>query len=128
MKLLIDTHTFLWAIGQSAKLSQTCRDLLTDGNNEVLLSAASLWEIAIKLSLGKLTLGGSFETFIPLQLALNRIEILEATLQHYAVVATLPQHHRDPFDRLIIAQAQAESLPVVSIDDKFDPYGVKRLW
>ena len=128
MKLLIDTHTFLWAIGDVGRLSRTSRNLIQDGNNEVFLSTGSLWEIAIKISNGKLTIGGDFETFIPLQLTLNQFIVLKATLRHYATVITLPHHHRDPFDRLIIAQALSDSLPIVSIDDKFDAYGVQRLW
>ena len=128
MKLLIDTHTFLWAVGDVSRLSRTSLDLVRDGNNQVLVSTASLWEIAIKVSQGKLKLGGEFETFIPLQFSLNRFETLAANLSHYALVARLPLHHRDPFDRLIIAQAMAEGVPVVSTDDKFDAYGVTRLW
>ena len=128
MRLIIDTHTFLWAAEDISQLSKTSRDLVRDGSHELWLSSASVWEIAIKVSLGKLKLSSTFETFIPLQLALNRVETLEANLQHYALVARLPLHHRDPFDRLIIAQAMAEGVPVVSIDDKFDAYGVTRLW
>ena len=128
MKLLIDTHVFLWAIGDASKLSQLSRSLIQNGNNEICLSSASLWEIAIKISLGKLTIGGVFETFVPLQLALNHIEVIESTMRHYSAVASLPQHHRDPFDRLIVAQAITESLPLISIDEKLDAYGVQRLW
>ncbi len=128
MRLLIDTHTFLWAIEDITQLSRTSRDLLQDSQNEILLSTASLWEMAIKLSTGKLKLGGAFATFIPLHLSLNRVKILSADFQHYVIIASLPHHHRDPFDRLIIAQALAESLPIVSIDQKFDAYGVQRLW
>jgi PIN domain nuclease of toxin-antitoxin system len=128
MKLLIDTHTFLWAIGDVGRLSLTSRNLIQDSNNEVFLSTASLWEIAIKISNGKLTIGRDFETFIPLQIMLNQFTVMTATLRHYATVITLPHHHRDPFDRLIIAQALTEAVPIVSIDDKFDAYGVQRLW
>jgi len=77
---------------------------------------------------GKLTIAHPYETFIPRHLTLNRIQILEAGLSHYAAITKLPRHHRDPFDRLIIAQSLIEKLPVVSIDDKFDLYSIERIW
>ena len=128
MKLLLDTHAFLWMISDVQKLSSTVRSLLEDGNNELVLSAASLWEIAIKLSIGKLQLSDPFEILFPQQLAFYQIEIWETAMKYYSAVATLPLHHRDPFDRLIIAQAHVENVPVVSVDEKFDDYPIKRLW
>lgn len=128
MKLLLDTHAFLWFIDGSPQLSTTARTLIEDGNNEVFLSVGSLWEMAIKISLGKLSLGQPFETLMPAQLALNNIELLNITLDHTAKVITLPFHHRDPFDRLLVAQALVENIPLVGVDTVFDAYRVRRLW
>ena len=128
MKLLLDTHAFLWFIMGSANLSDKARILIEDPANERLLSVASLWEIAIKNSLGKLTLASSFDELIPEQLRMNGIGLLNIRVDHLSVLTTLPFHHRDPFDRLIIAQAILENFPVVSIDATFDTYGIARLW
>jgi PIN domain nuclease of toxin-antitoxin system len=128
MKLLLDTHAFLWAVSEETLLSDQARDLIQNNRNDLLLSTASLWEIAIKLSIGKLTLTEPYDVFVPEQLAVLGVVVLPASIQHYALVAGLPHHHRDPFDRLIIAQAIAEKLPIISIDDKFDKYSVQRRW
>jgi PIN domain nuclease of toxin-antitoxin system len=93
-----------------------------------LLSTASLWEIAVKVSIGKLSLGEPYETFIPHQLAHNQIEVLHISVPHLATVAGLPLHHRDPFDRLIIAQVMVEALLLVGGDTAFDAYSIKRTW
>jgi PIN domain nuclease of toxin-antitoxin system len=127
MKLLLDTHAFLWFIDDSPRLSAQAKALL-ESDVELMISAASLWEIAIKSSIGKLTLAQPYETFIPQQLEQNSIEILPVELEHISVVATLPFHHRDPFDRLLLAQAMVEQLPVVSADTVFDMYAIERLW
>ncbi|MEA2172877.1 MAG: hypothetical protein QOD00_469 [Blastocatellia bacterium] len=127
MKLLLDTHAFLWFIDDSPGLSAQAKALL-ESDVELMISAASLWEIAIKSSIGKLTLAQPYETFIPQQLAQNSIEILPVELEHISVVATLPFHHRDPFDRLLLDQAMVEQLPVVSADTVFDMYAIERLW
>ncbi len=128
MNLLLDTHTFLWFIAGDASLSKSARSGIEDLNNNRYLSVASLWEIAIKVSAGKLELDEPFETLIPDQLVENRIELLGISIAHLASVSSLPFHHRDPFDRLIAAQANVEQLTLVSIDDVFDAYGVTRLW
>lgn len=128
MRLLLDTHTFLWFIADHPSLSQRAKDLIEDGANDVYLSIASVWEMAIKVSLGKLTLGGSFGSYIPEQLHLNSIDTLSITIAHAAAVATLPLNHRDPFDRLLIAQAHIEGTPIVSADTAFDAYSIVRLW
>ena len=128
MKLLLDTHAFLWFIMGSANLSDKGRALIEDPSNENLLSVASLWEMAIKVSLGKLTLFAPFADLIPSQLNLNGIGLLNIGIDHVSLLATLPFHHRDPFDRLLIAQALTEKIPVVSIDAAFDAYGTSRLW
>src|SRR5215212_6463379 len=115
MRLLLDTHTFLWFIDDSSQLSAPAKSLL-ESDAELLLSAASLWEIAIKISIGKLTLARPFAALIPEQLALNSINELPISLKHLDVVSALAFPHRDPFDRLLVAQAMTESLPVVSAD------------
>jgi PIN domain nuclease of toxin-antitoxin system len=128
MRLLLDTHTFLWFIDGNANLSTSTRALIEDMANEVFLSVASLWEMAIKVSLRKLQLEHPFEILMPEQLSLNGIELLGITVSHVANVAVLPFHHRDPFDRLLIAQSLAERMPIVSRDPAFDSYPVTRLW
>lgn len=101
---------------------------MLESDVELLISTVSLWEIAIKTSIGKLTLTQSYEVFIPQQLEQNSIEILPIKLEHLVVVSTLPFHHRDPFDRLLIAQAMVEKIPIVGFDKAFDAYPVTRLW
>jgi PIN domain nuclease of toxin-antitoxin system len=98
MRLLLDTHAFLWFIMGSANLSVNARALIENPANERLLSIASLWEIAIKTSLGKLALAGSFDELIPAQLSLNGIDLLSIKVSHLSTLTTLPFHHRDPFD------------------------------
>lgn len=127
MNILLDTHTFLWFINDSPELSQNAADLLESDIN-LLLSMASLWEIAIKVNLRKLTLPDDFKQFIPQQLTLNKIDILPISFEHLTIVANLPLHHRDPFDRLLIAQIIVEDLPIISVDTQFDQYGVNRHW
>lgn len=128
MNILLDTHTFLWFVQDDIKLSALARALIEDSQNRPFLSVASLWEMAIKISLGKLQLTQSYEEFIPQQLAINGIGILNVTIDHTAAVATLPFHHRDPFDRLLAVQSKIEEMPFVSADPVFDAYNVKRLW
>jgi PIN domain nuclease of toxin-antitoxin system len=128
MKLILDTHAFLWFIMGSSRLSKKARELMENSNNERLLSIASLWEMAIKVSLGKLTLAAPFEVLIPQQLKLNGIELLNIKMEHTATVAMLPFYHRDPFDRLLIAQCMVERLPLLSADESMDNYPIKRIW
>ena len=127
-RALLDTHAFIWFIGGDPRLGRVARALLDDRENEILISVASLWEIAIKHSLGKLTLERPFTEFIPEQLDRQQIKILPITLKHLAEVDRLPFHHRDPFDRLIVAQSLSEAIPVVSADAALDPYGLDRIW
>ena len=128
MRLLLDTHSFLWFIAGSTKLSARARSLIEDTSNESLLSVASLWEMAIKVSLNKLSLARPFETLIPDQLTINAVDLMGITINHATAIATLPFHHRDPFDRLLVAQALVEGMPFVSADTAFDAYSVTRLW
>lgn len=128
MRLLLDTQAFLWFVLNDARLSPTARTLLVDPANELLLSPASYWEIAIKVSIGKYQVPGSFKDFMDRQIVVNRLSILPITVAHAAAVACLPFHHRDPFDRLLIAQALTENVPLVSSDAIVDSYGVTRIW
>ncbi len=128
MKLLLDTHAFLWFVTNDSQLSSTAFTLIGNVNNEVFLSPASYWEVAIKVSIGKYPLTVPFETFFTTALASTGIKILSVEIRHAAVLSTMPMHHKDPFDRMIIAQALSESFPVVSVDAALDPYGVTRLW
>jgi PIN domain nuclease of toxin-antitoxin system len=127
MRLLLDTHVFLWWVADDPRLPPRARRAIADAG-ECFLSIASCWEMAIKVSLGKLTLPTTVERFVPLQLAANGIGLLPIDLDHVAHVAVLPFHHRDPFDRLLAAQALLEHLVVVSADPVFRRYGVKRAW
>lgn len=128
MKLILDTHSFLYFIDGNPRLSVRARALIEDINNDKFISKASLWEMAIKVSIGKLTLADRFDNLIPQQIALNGFDLLNIEMQHVSVVADLPFHHRDPFDRLLIAQSMSEQFPIVSNDAKFDDYQVHRLW
>lgn len=128
MRVLLDTHAFLWFIMGDTRLSATARGLIEDADNERLVSAGSLWEIAVKVSIGKLTLTEPFEVIIPRELTQNGFQILPITVAHLTVLCGLPFHHRDPFDRLLVAQAMAEITPLVSADAILDAYSVTRLW
>ena len=128
MNLLLDTHTFLWFIAGDTSLSKAARSAIEDLNNNLYLSVASVWEIAIKVSIDKLELSEPFETFIPEQLAENGIELLDISVEHAAQIVSMPFHHRDPFDRLIAAQANVEKMTLLSVDEVFDSYGINRLW
>ena len=128
MRLLLDTHSFIWFFMGNPKLSNLVRNLIEDENNEKLLSIASVWEMAIKHSQGKLSFGLPFEVFIAEQLTFKNLDLLNINLKHITVISSLPLHHRDPFDRLIIAQAMVENIPILSADPLFDSYPIQRLW
>ncbi len=128
MRLLLDTHTLIWYYQTDPKLSTFVRTLLEDPANDVLVSPASYWEVAIKISTQKPVLQVPFAVFIQEAIFDNNFKILPIEPKHTAIVATLPFHHKDPFDRLLIAQALAEAIPLVSTDAAIDPYGVQRLW
>ena len=128
MRLLLDTHTFLWWVEDAPALSKKARQAVANPDNECLLSLVSCWEMAIKLRLGKLKLANRIERFIPEQLSANGFRQLDIDFRHVARVATMPLHHRDPFDRLLAAQAKEEKLAIVSADAVFQKYGVKRIW
>ena len=128
MKILLDTHTFLWWITGDQKLSGRAREIISDGSNELFLSAATGWEMAIKAQIGRLKLPGEPIHFILEQMRINAIQSLPIQMNHALHVSTLPQHHRDPFDRLLIAQAQLEGLPVLSSDHQLANYQVEVIW
>ncbi len=128
MRLLLDTHTFLWWVSDAPELSPRARAAIGRAGNECFLSVASCWEMAIKVSVGKLELDGTVERFVPQHLSVNGFRELPVDIHHAAGVSRLPFHHRDPFDRLLVSQARAEDLAIVSADPVFRKYGVKRIW
>ena len=128
MRLLLDTHTFLWFVAGDAALSIAARRRIEDVRNDKFLSVASVWEIAIKVSLGKIMLDVSVDELVEDGAVENGIGLLDVRREHAVSVATLPFHHRDPFDRLLVAQAFVERLAVVGSDTAFDAYAVRRFW
>ncbi len=124
MRLLADTHAALWLLDEDKRLSTHADELLTDATNEVLLSAAVVWEVAIKRSLGKLDAPNGFAR----ELLDGGAVPLPISIDHARAVRTLPWHHRDPFDRLLVAQATLEDAVIVSHDEKLRPYGVQVEW
>jgi PIN domain nuclease of toxin-antitoxin system len=128
VRLLLDTHAFLWWIEGTPELGRRAKAAVADPDNEVLVSLASCWELAIEHSLGKLRVRGSLDRFIPEQLTVNGFALLGVELRHALRVANLPFHHRDPFDRLLATQALEEQLAIVSADRVFRKYGVTTIW
>jgi PIN domain nuclease of toxin-antitoxin system len=128
MRFLLDTHTLLWSFNGSSSLSPRARRLIEDGSNEILVSAASAWEIATKVRLGKLPTGDVLISDLDAYLARLGCEALPISLDHAVRAGSLPGEHRDPFDRMLIAQAQAENLKLISNDRIFDSYNVHRIW
>jgi len=128
MRLLLDTHAFLWFILDEPQLSPTARSLIGDPDNEINVSPATYWEIAIKIRLDKYKLPEPFQVFMEQQIAVNRFDILHIEARHVAPITTLPFHHKDPFDRLLVAQAMVEQIPLVSNDSVLDAYPIRRLW
>lgn len=128
MKILLDTHTFIWWIANPSLLSRKACSFLEDQNSELFLSIASVWEIAIKANLGKLELREPIEKLIPEQLNLNSISLLPIQLKHIFELSHLAPLHKDPFDRLLIAQSRTEKIPILSNDHIIKKYGAKVLW
>lgn len=130
MRLLLDTHAMYWYVEGDPKLSSTAQTLIQDTTNEVLISPASYWEIAIKVSIGKWTLNRPYEEFIDLGLKQYGFQVLPILPAHTARLIGLasPPNHKDPFDRLIVAQAIVEGIPLVSVDPTLDAYPIERLW
>ena len=132
MNLLLDTHALLWFMAGSEQITSLARHQIEAPSNQVFVSIVTLWEIAIKTSLGKLTLAQPIDILLPHQLDLNGFHILSIEPEHTFQVARLPFHHRDPFDRLLIAQAMVDHMEIVSRDSLFDAYlferGLHRIW
>lgn len=128
MNLLVDTQTYLWWLLDPAKLQALAAEALEDGANKACFSAASSWEVAIKYRLGKLRLPQDPETFVPDSLLKTGFTPLPVQHAHALAVANLPQHHNDPFDRLLVAQARLERLTIVTSDRLFESYDVPVLW
>ncbi len=129
MSFLLDTCTVLWFIGEYEKLSPKAKFILDDSSNAVFLSFASIWEIAIKFSAGRLEIfQPSFSRFVSQELEGYDFQKLPIDMPHLQQVAGLPFHHRDPFDRLLIAQSMVEDLPVITSDAAFDQYPISRIW
>jgi len=126
--LLLDTHTYLWFVDADPRLSATAADRIGDPDERVLVSVVSAWEIIIKLTTGKLVLNRSFEELWRESIATNEFEVLNVTTDHVLALSPLPLYHRDPFDRLLLAQAIAENHRIVSVDTAFDKYPVDRIW
>jgi PIN domain nuclease of toxin-antitoxin system len=124
MRALLDTHIFLWWIFDDPQLDQSIREVLKNAENDLFLSAASTWEIAIKVQIGKLVLPGDLLSFISRHMALNSIVELPITVRHALHTILLPSYHKDPFDRLIVAQSQLEVMPVITTDPEIRQYGV----
>lgn len=128
MRLLLDTHAFLWWITDDARMSSAARTAIGDARNDVLLSIASVWEMAIKSGLGRLDLPADLTGFIDAQVKVNGFRLLGVELPHLARVRALPNNHRDPFDRLLVATAIAEAITLVSVDGRLGEYGAALLW
>jgi PIN domain nuclease of toxin-antitoxin system len=128
VNLLLDTHALLWFLDDDVRLVPSVRALIEEPANRKLVSMATCWEIAIKAGLKRLDLGEPAATFLPRELAANGFDVLPIELAHATFVETLPPHHKDPFDRLLIAQLLIERFDVISADQVFDQYGVTRLW
>jgi PIN domain nuclease of toxin-antitoxin system len=128
VRLLLDTHTLIWAVDDPSKLSGPATTALQDPANELLLSAATVWELAIKIGQKKLALSVPYRQWMDRAIADLELTLLPITVEYAEKQAGLPSHHKDPFDRLIIAQALVDGIPVVCADPAFDAYGVTRIW
>lgn len=128
MKIILDTQVLIWWANDVSNISNRVQSIIFDVNNELLVSLASIWEIQIKVSLGKLSLPRPLPDIIARQIQENQIKIMQIELSHIYTLDLLPLHHRDPFDRIIIAQAMDEKVSIASIDKAFDAYSIERIW
>lgn len=128
MRYLLDAHVLLWSQDDTSRLSPVVRTILTDSAHDRLLSIATIWEIAIKIATGKLTLSTPFRPWIDTAIRDLALTIFPITVDHLERLTALPFHHRDPFDRLLIAQSLVEGVPLLASDSQFDSYGVHRVW
>jgi PIN domain nuclease of toxin-antitoxin system len=128
MRLLLDSHTLIWFFAGDFQLSNIARILIENEDNHKLVSVASIWEMAIKNSKGSLTFDLPFQEYIDRKLSLEDFNLLNINLDHLNAIVTMPFHHKDPFDRLLIAQAIVEGIPILSKDSAFDAYSINRIW
>jgi PIN domain nuclease of toxin-antitoxin system len=128
LKLLLDTHVLLWFYLDDPQLSPAAKASILDPSNAKLVSPATYWEVAIKISIGKYSLAKPYEDAMREAIDQNGFAYLHIEPRHTARLTNMPFHHKDPFDRMLVAQALAEQMPIVSADAKLDPYGVQRLW
>ena len=128
MKLLLDTHALLWLVEDDPKLTPSAVNLLVDPGNDLLLSPATYWERAIKVSIGKYLLADPLGDYIEEAIRLYGLTIVPITVAHAEAIVNLPHHHKDPFDRMLIAQSIVEGASLISSDKAFDAYSVTRLW
>jgi PIN domain nuclease of toxin-antitoxin system len=128
LRALLDTHSLLWWLSDDPALSRTARKIIAETKNILLVSAASAWEIAIKVRLGKLPTAADLAADFSSQLEREGFQLLAISAEHGIRAGLLPGPHKDPFDRMLIAQAQAENIPIISNEASFDIYGVRRLW
>jgi PIN domain nuclease of toxin-antitoxin system len=128
VRLLLDTHAFLWFVLDDPRLSAEAKSAIENPNNEIEFSPASYWEIAIKIALRNYTLPEPYGPFMERQIEINQIRILPIGLRHTGLLTTMHHHHKDPFDRLLVAQSLVEAIPIISNDPRLDAYGVTRLW
>lgn len=128
MRGLIDAHTLIWAVDRPAMLGAAATSFLKDPANDLLLSAGTIWEIAIKVGLKKLNVSLPYRQWLATAMIDLKLALLPITVEHADAVVGLPLLHRDPFDRLLVAQATVEDLPLISADEAFDQYSVKRIW
>ncbi len=128
MKLLLDTHTLIWAVDDPAQLGSQAVAELQDPMNELLLSAGSIWELAIKVGSKKLELSMPYRQWISQAISDLSLTILPISVEYASVQAELPSHHKDPFDRMLVAQSLYEQIPIVSVDPQLDAYGLTRIW
>jgi PIN domain nuclease of toxin-antitoxin system len=128
VKILLDSHALIWAVDNPSKLGQQADRALRDSNNELLMSAGTIWELAIKIGLGKLSLSLPFRQWMAKAISDLGLTTLPITIEHADEQSKLPNLHGDPFDRLLIAQARTEALTIVSGDTTFDLYDTSRIW
>ncbi len=128
MSPLVDSHTLVWSTDDPSKLSPVAASALRDPSNDIFISAATLWEVSIKVGLGKLAIARPYRDWMKKTIADLGAVVLPIAIEYADVQASLPHHHRDPFDRMLIAQALVEGIPIISADAQFDAYGVQRLW
>lgn len=128
MRYLLDTHTLLWIVNDDPQLGNEVKNIFLNNENDIFASMASVWEMAIKISLKKLEIPGTLSDFVKEHIRGNKIDILSIELNHLYQLENLTYYHRDPFDRLIISQAIVENIPILSSDKVFDDYPIQRIW